>query len=252
VRVSVCLAAYNGSRFIEPQISSILTQLDADDELIIVDDCSRDETCAIIERINDDRITLIKNKKNLGVNATFARAIAAASGDILFLSDQDDVWIEGRMRYMLAPFECTKTNVVAGNYSLIDGEGRSLPGTLAANLTADGGQHRARNIIGIFLGRMNYYGCAMAFRASLREMILPLPPRLECHDIWIALIGNLQRSIVHLPEPTLMHRIHGENASVIRRGLRVRLAARVDLGRQAILAKCRLNTSKSVKKIRPN
>lgn len=241
MRVSVCLAAYNGTRFIESQILSILAQLDSGDELIVVDDCSQDDTCAIVQHIRDHRIRLIKNEKNLGVNGTFARAIAGATGDIIFLSDQDDVWIEGRKQYMLAPFAAADINVVAGNYSLIDGDGRPLPGTLATNLVADGGLRRTRNIIGIFLGRMNYYGCAMAFRTSLREKILPFPERLECHDIWIALIGNLQQSIVHLPQPTLMHRIHGGNASVIKRGLRLRLAARKELARQLVLAGSRLN-----------
>jgi glycosyltransferase involved in cell wall biosynthesis len=243
MRVSVCLAAYNGSRFIEMQISSILRQLDLGDELIIVDDCSLDETCRIVEQIDDCRISLLKNEKNLGVNGTFARAIASASGDVVFLSDQDDIWIDGRRQYMLAPFETADVNVVATNYSLIDSDGRSLPEALAASLVAEGGPRRIRNIIGIFLGRMNYYGCAMAFRTSLRDKILPFPERLECHDIWIALIGNLQHSIVHLPESTLMHRIHGGNASVIKRSCTTRLTTRIKLVRQITMAQSRLGVN---------
>jgi glycosyltransferase involved in cell wall biosynthesis len=240
VDISVCLAAYNGSRFIQPQVVSILGQLGDNDELIIVDDCSQDDTFEVVAQIGDPRIVLVRNERNLGVNGAFERAIAQAKREVIFLCDQDDIWIDGRKAYMLAPFSAPRVNVVASNYSLIDENGRPLLGSLATSLVVEDDKRIARNIVRIFLGKMNYYGCAMAFRADFRRKILPFPAGLECHDIWVALMGNLERSITHLPKPTLLHRIHGGNASILRRTLLSRITARVQLLYQLVLAASRL------------
>ena len=240
MRVSVCLAAYNGSRFITPQIASILAQLGRDDELVVVDDASHDDTCAVVEGLNDGRIKLYRNPQNLGVNDSFARAMSLASGDIIFLSDQDDIWVEGRAAAMLAPFGDTKVNVVAANYTLIDANGEPTEGYAATDLRAEDDVRRIGNVARIFRGNMNYYGCAMALRADFRRMILPYPPGLECHDIWIGLIANLQGSIRHLAQSTLLHRVHGQNASIIKRNMRDKLMARVYLLIQLASALCRL------------
>ena len=99
MKISVCMAAYNGENYIEKQISSILCQLKPDDELVIVDDCSKDRTINVIKNFNDSRIKLLKNKFNYGVVATFERALSAAEGNIIFLSDQDDEWIDNKLLY---------------------------------------------------------------------------------------------------------------------------------------------------------
>ena len=89
---SVCIATYNGEKFIEEQIRSILLQLDSHDEIVISDDHSTDKTIQIIKSINDDRIKIIYNKNNKGYTNNFENAISKASGDFIYLSDQDDVW----------------------------------------------------------------------------------------------------------------------------------------------------------------
>ena len=66
--VSVCLASFNGEKFINEQLDSILRQIKSTDEIIIVDDCSTDNTVTTILKLNDQRIRLISNKANLGVN----------------------------------------------------------------------------------------------------------------------------------------------------------------------------------------
>src|SRR5690554_1954760 len=95
--ISVCMASYNGSRFIKAQLDSILAQLGPEDELIVVDDASSDDTAAIVARCNDERIRLYQQPQNQGHVASFSRAISDACHEFIFLADQDDVWLPGRV-----------------------------------------------------------------------------------------------------------------------------------------------------------
>lgn len=227
--VSVCLAAYNGAHFIAEQLQSILDQLEADDELIIVDDGSVDNTLDIVAGFADTRIRIYPNDRNLGVNATFARAMTLATKEFIFLSDQDDIWTPNRRRLMLDRFNDPRVNIVAGNYGLIDRNGAPLPGSLAPKLQATESRAALRNLARILRGQQNYYGCAMALRGSTLRMILPYPSAIECHDIWIGMVGIVSGSIAHLEEPVLLHRVHGSNASIIRRPLWKKLVSRAIL-----------------------
>ena len=101
MKISVCMASYNGSKYIKNQIQSILIQLNNKDQLIIVDDCSIDNTLQIIKNFKDSRIKLIKNNRNVGVVATFQKAMKFAKGDIIFLSDQDDEWLDNKVTFII-------------------------------------------------------------------------------------------------------------------------------------------------------
>ncbi len=119
--ISVCMAAYNGAKFIEAQLRSILIQLQPQDEVVIVDDCSTDDTCERIRSINDDRIHLFRRDKNSGVVATFEEALRSATGDILFLSDDDDVWAPSKVKTFLDVFNRNpEVQVVTSRISVID------------------------------------------------------------------------------------------------------------------------------------
>ena len=125
--ISVCLAAYNGERYIAAQLNSILTQLEANDEVIVVDDASRDGTKAQVLSLGDNRIQLIEHTTNRGVACTFEDAIRAASGRILFLSDQDDLWSPKKVAVMLEAFRSLpEVTLIATDVSLIDSDGSLL------------------------------------------------------------------------------------------------------------------------------
>ena len=93
MKISVCMATYNGELYVAEQINSILSQLNYNDELIIVDDCSSDKTIDVITSFGDERINLIKNNKNIGVNKSFSKSILLSTGDYIFLSDQENMLI---------------------------------------------------------------------------------------------------------------------------------------------------------------
>ncbi|WP_336297540.1 glycosyltransferase [Gilvimarinus xylanilyticus] len=211
--ISVCMASCDGERFIAEQIDSILSQLSTRDELIIVDDCSQDQTLKVINSFNrDPRLRLQQTPQRTGHVDSFAQAISLAQGEFIFLADQDDVWPEGRLERMVKAFTEPDVNVVAGNFSMIDENRRPL-GPPQVRLLARYNVAPWRNILGILLGRRAYYGCCMAFRRPLCRELLPIPRSIESHDLWIAMVGNRQNSVKHLEESVLLKREHETNVS---------------------------------------
>ena len=99
--ISVCMATYNGERYLREQVDSILRELGEGDELVISDDGSTDSTLDIIKSFGDVRIKIFHNEGHHGVNGNFENAISKSTGDYIFLSDQDDVWIEGKVKECL-------------------------------------------------------------------------------------------------------------------------------------------------------
>jgi glycosyltransferase involved in cell wall biosynthesis len=206
-RVSVCMAAYNGARHIKEQIDSILTEIGPADELIIVNDFSTDETPAIVAGINDPRIRLILAERNNGYVRTFEWALSEARGEFVFLSDQDDVWLPGRVERMISAMN--GKDMVVSNCQHFDGP---LGSFHEIRLRPEDSTHTLRNILGIVVGYRLHWGCAMALRHELLSQVLPFPSYMdESHDQWLATVGNVNRSIVYLEEDTILHRLHGEN-----------------------------------------
>ncbi|SDP04468.1 Glycosyl transferase family 2 [Arthrobacter sp. ok909] len=239
LRASICMATYNGAEFVEEQLASILAELGPDDEIVIVDDASTDDTVARIRQLADPRIRLIEAAANQGYVRSFEQAVRASRGEAIFLADQDDVWIEGRLDAML---EALATHaVVASNFDVLGGGDRPPIPRLRA---ADSGRHRA-NLWGIMVGYRAYYGCGMAFRREVLPSFVPVPAYLhESHDLWLAILGNTAGSIRHLDASTLLRRLHESNATPRGwRSLSVILAARVVLLRLMIEARRRLRAA---------
>jgi glycosyltransferase involved in cell wall biosynthesis len=225
---SVCIATYNGEKFIGRQIESILEQLSGDDEVIIVDDCSRDRTTDVVSGFNDARIKIFSNDRNRREVFSFGRAIELCKGDTVFLADQDDIWLPGRVAIMEDALARSGALLVTTNFDSIDEEDRHIPLSYYG-VHSGGSRHYLRNIRDIFMGRMNYFGCAMAMRRELIPVVAPIPAYVESHDLWIALAANLFRSSVHLDEKTLLKRRHQTNVSglVSNRKLYMKLRARM-------------------------
>ncbi|MDN3481500.1 glycosyltransferase [Arthrobacter sp. APC 3897] len=224
VRISVCLAAYNGAAYIEEQLRSILPELGDSDEVIVVDDCSSDGTGTVVRELADPRIRLLHNEQNLGQVKTFERALGEATGDFLFLSDQDDIWLPGRVDRMLKALE--EDLVVVSNCRHFG----APPGRFhQIRLRAADSRRHAANVLGIVVGYRLHWGCAMAMRAEFLNQALPFPGYMrESHDQWLAMAGNLAGSIRYLEEDTVLHRLHSDNVTPDKvRGLPAILRARM-------------------------
>ena len=228
-KISVCMATYNGALFLREQLDSILLQLGTSDEIIVVDDGSSDTTISILEGYKDTRICIFLNPKNLGAVRTFERAIMLSTGDHIFLSDQDDVWLPGRVAHMGQVLQQPNVALVVSNYDEIDQAGNPVFRTVQLPQLTDTTATSATNKrLSIMLGKMNYFGCAMAFTRAFAQQATPFPRRTECHDIWLAILAIRFGGIAHLPEPTLARRLHGSNLSLRKRALWKKLRTRLN------------------------
>jgi glycosyltransferase involved in cell wall biosynthesis len=232
-RTSVCMATFNGETYVGRQLESILGQLSADDEVIVVDDCSTDGTIEAVRRLNDPRITVHVNDRNRREVYSFSRGISLARHQDIFLSDQDDVWLPGRVALMREALQTA--SLVTTNFEWIDQEERPLQVAYDGVASHDSSRH-LKNIVDIFVGKTNYFGCAMAFRRALVPVIAPIPDYVESHDLWIALAANLIGSNVHLDEKTLRKRRHGDNVTntTSSRNLALKLRARAIFARSLL------------------
>lgn len=226
MNISVCLASYNGAKFIKLQLESIIKQLHKDDEIIIVDDCSSDNTLDVIRSINDQRIKIFLNEINRGHVFSFGLAIALSSKDIIFMSDQDDIWIEDRVALMKDKLLNSEAMLVSSNSNFVDLKGKKIPFNVDG-VSSKSSKKYLRNITDVFFGKKNYYGCAMAFNKELKGLILPIPNYVESHDLWIAIAANIVKSNLHCDEVTLNRTVHGENASIVKRKLHLKLWSRI-------------------------
>jgi glycosyltransferase involved in cell wall biosynthesis len=205
--VSVAMATYNGEGFLSEQLDSIVSQLGSTDEVIIVDDASRDATCAIVEGFRDPRIRLIRNETNRGVLASFETALRNTTGEIIFLSDQDDVWHPDKVDHFLHLFKTRpKVTLVMSDARIIDGDGRVI-----SQSRLNGKDFNPRVLSNLV--RNGYLGCAIAFRRDTLHYCLPFPRSIPMHDMWIGILNQMYGEMAFLREPLLSHRRHGDNAS---------------------------------------
>jgi len=209
-RVSACMAAFNGAMFIDAQLRSILDQLHAQDEIVIVDDLSSDATVVRVAGMADPRIRLLKHAQNLGVVPTFEDALRCATGDLLFLCDDDDIWAPTKVSSFLGAFYARPdVEVVTSKVRPIDEDGRKLPDSRV--------NRYGRFLPGFWQNvfKNHYQGSAMAIRASLLGRVLPFPryPSLQ-HDAWIGTRSELAgNQAVFIDEELLFYRRHSRNAS---------------------------------------
>lgn len=199
--VSVVLAAYNGEKYIREQIVSILSQLSENDELIISDDCPEGNTFSSAEDIiNSDRRVKYLHGPGRGLIKNFEFAISEAAGEYIFLSDQDDVWLDGKVNAVLNEFE-SGADLVLHNAVITDSDLKPT-GASAFEL------NKSRKGIFSNIIKNSYQGSCMAFRSTLRAHILPFPEKLPMHDQWIGLIGEKYGNVHFLDTPYILYRRH--------------------------------------------
>lgn len=207
--VSVCMATYNGEKYIKEQVDSILKQLGADDELVVSDDGSEDSTIKILESYRDDRIKIhvhIKDKSLTHVGeivcANFANAINNAHGDYIFLSDQDDIWLDDKVRKVKSLLD--EYGIVATNAWKYNGKSFKCTAKLYTKL---------KPLKNYTLRRGKYYGCVMAFKREKLKYALPIPKRMALHDVWLGFITEMTSSAYFLDEPLIYYRVSEQSVS---------------------------------------
>ena len=203
--ISVCMATYNGEKFIKEQIDSILSQLSDDDELVVSDDGSKDRTLDIISSYNDKRIRILHHSAPHGFVHNFENALGNAKGDYIFLSDQDDYWMPGKVKTAMG-YLTSGTDLVIHNAELVDGDGQLLGNDYYSCM---------HNKTGFWanIWKTRTLGCCMCFNRKVLEKSMPMPKHIVAHDYWIGMIALKHFKVKFIEDKLLCYRRHGGNVS---------------------------------------
>jgi glycosyltransferase involved in cell wall biosynthesis len=223
-RISIAMAVYNGERFVSEQLDSFARQTRLPDELVVSDDASTDRSVEIVREFAAHApfpVRLLANKQNAGPNGNFDRAIDACAGDVIFLSDWDDVQYPDKLLLVeKALRESPRAGVAICNADLVDEDlkplGRTLweahgffPSRCLQELMSEGTE---------FTSSLTTNGCCLAFRGELKRLVLPLPggdPRPILHDGFIAwtIILSGAGGVALVDKPLLAYRQHNAQVS---------------------------------------
>jgi len=217
-RISVALCTRNGATYIEQQLLSILDQSIEPTQLVVSDDASTDDTIArvrdIAARYPAVALTVFENEPALGVTKNFEQAIRACTGDLIALSDQDDVWHPARLEQFVKRFAThPEVALIHSDARLVDAAGAWLGHTLAEAL--DVGASEVQSIhagdgFSVLLRRNVVTGACTVFRSSLVEYAAPFPAGWV-HDEWLGVIAAAVASTDFIDEATIDYRQHGAN-----------------------------------------
>lgn len=209
MKISVCIATYNGEKYIKEQIDSILLQLSENDEIIISDDYSTDNTLKIIEQYKDKRIKIYFNEKEKGYTKNFENALTKATGDIIFLSDQDDIWLKHKVKKSLK--KLLEGDLLISNSMVINNKKEVIEKSIFEVFNTKTGL--LNNLL-----TNRYPGCCMAFKRRILKKILPFPKNQELapHDIWIPIVAEMYYKVLLEEIPCMLYRRHDNNVSIFK------------------------------------
>lgn len=218
---SIALCTYNGAVYLKEQLESIASQTRLPDELVISDDQSTDDTLKLIQDFAAAAgfpVRLSVNKSNLGTAKNFEKAISLCRGDVIALSDQDDVWHSDKLESIERIFEAKpKLSLVFSNAELVDETLRPFDETLFDLVHFNGEKQRlvkSGRALDVQLSENLVCGCTLAFRANLKELVLPISgdgPLV--HDGWIMLLIAAVGEIDFINRPLLKYRQHSAQQS---------------------------------------
>lgn len=225
--ISVAMTAYNGAQYIKEQLDSILCQIKPGDEIVVSYDVSRDDTWEILQDYTAryPQVRVVKND-HPGINGNFNNAIAACTGDYIFICDQDDRWAENKRQCVMETFEKTNADMVIHNGVHMDSDGKIISEPFFEIFRI--GDGKIKNIL-----KPRYSGCCIAFSRDMAKKIMPMPMNLDAYDHWIGTIGEFFGKIAYDDRVLLYHRLHGGNVTPnSSRPLKVILKARSTLLRE--------------------
>lgn len=215
--VSVALCTYNGERFVAEQLRSILSQSRPVDQIVVADDGSSDRTVRLVEgALSDsglDARVLAPARAPLGVTANFQRAIAATSGQVVLLCDQDDVWHPDRVALALQGLDDARALVHFTDARLVDGAGAPMGPSLFETLEvsdSDLAACESGRAFETLLRRNLATGATMALRRELLRDALPFP-REWVHDEWLAILAAARERVAFSRQVSIDYRQHGDN-----------------------------------------
>lgn len=193
-------------------LDSLVAQTRPADVIIAVDDGSKDSTCEILERYKDKLpLEITKFEKNRGHRASFSTALEKASklladDDLIFLADQDDIWLPNKLEVMSQ--KIGDSSMTFGDAEIIDGDGVVTESSWRKKACIV--EHLSQQAL--LTGYTNVTGCMVAFKARLLKTVLPIPQDVPVHDQWITLCATAENGYRAIADKVIQYRIHGNNA----------------------------------------
>lgn len=202
------MATRNGGRFLRAQLDSILAQLGPNDDIIVSDDSSTDDTVAIVKSYSDPRISVLSHNTFQSPVFNFENALRHATGEVVVLSDQDDIWLENKLSVVRERFleKPIPVFLIALDGAVIDDNEEITAGSLFAKIKAGPGLFK--NVY-----NNTYMGCCLAFSKELLGIALPFPKRIPMHDMWLGLLAEIYGRVEFVPEKTILYRKHAASVT---------------------------------------
>lgn len=214
--ISIALATYNGAKFLHEQLISLINQTYPPKEIIIVDDCSKDNTLQIIQDIQKKYsfIKLFINDQNKGPIKTFELAISKCSSNYIALSDQDDIWeldkLEVSLKELKSIEDVDKPSMVFTDLKMMDSKGNLTGQTFWE--TQGLNPEKMDFYRSLFLNSVT--GCAAVFNKRMKDELAEIPVGIEMHDYWMALIALGVGKLKPLYVSTVKYRSHENSVTV--------------------------------------
>ena len=219
--ISVAIAAYHGEKFIAEQLRSLFHQTRTVDEIIVSDDSEDSKTEQVVrqEATNwNGTLKYIRNSQRKGIEANFRNAVQATSGDLVFLCDQDDVWLPEKVEILANELEAhPECQVVACNSKMVSATlaplGKTIPADLkAAEPIMDAINHK-NGFSYMLTQKMIIPGHAMAMMRAFVPFFLLMPENMKFHDVWLEQTAALFETMRYVNKTLTLYRVHENNAS---------------------------------------
>lgn len=204
--ISIAMATYNGAQWLAGQLASFAAQTRLPDELVVTDDNSSDGSDRIVKDFAATApfpVRFTRNPIRRGFNGNFAAAIGLARADVIFISDQDDVWYPDKIERVMSRFANDPGCLcVTNDQAIADADGRLTGRTVLGNVRAIARQD-------------SWYGpgCCTAFSRALLPIVMPMPGDVVAYDHWINMLAEATGTRAILDAPLQLYRRHDQNAS---------------------------------------
>ena len=213
IKVDILLATYNGEKYIREQLDSLINQTHSNFNLIIQDDCSKDNTVEILKKYvqKDNRISFNINKENIGYIKNFEGLLNRVDSEYFMLCDQDDVWLPEKIEVSLKKIMETNSDLVFTDLQVVDESLSPMMSSLIRH------SNTLKNILVYNDYRLIYLrncvtGCTILTKKKFICKFIPIPIKFPMiHDWWMTLIVGLNGKIQYIDRPLIKYRQHGKN-----------------------------------------
>ncbi|MEK7432434.1 MAG: glycosyltransferase family 2 protein [Cyanobacteriota bacterium] len=218
-KIQILMATYNGEKYLEEQLDSILNQTYINWELLIRDDCSTDKTLEILNTYSNkypEKIFIIKDNLNkLGACYNFLNLVKLSTSDYIMFSDQDDFWLENKIELTLNKMlieEKNNLNIpisIHTDLKVVDYKKETIHNSYYKSINLSPSK---QNKLGQILIHSSGAGCTMMINKKLRDFIVKYPNKgVFMHDLWVTLLVNIFGKSFFINEQTILYRIHENN-----------------------------------------